>query len=459
MPADDNKLNADVSPAAVDVKKKKTRRLNNMPLIVTLLIVGAIALVMFGVMYKRLETRGRGRGGNQDGGGSAKNQARDVLSGFGEGGIAEGRQTLDPMDPEPQQSPATPPPSIETKPAPPERIVVAGTPTTPQKTEPEKPAVDAELQKARRRLWEKRIRDGEAALNSLIDTKPNLERSQGNAGIQAEINRVQNQLAVLGGSVDGSYEQRVALTREALGSPVSATPADYTRTGDLTRMKQFGEARPDRWDHSAELKAPPRHMKILRTGAVIPATLISGINSDLPGQIIGQVSQDVYDTPTGKYVLIPQGSRLVGEYASNIQYGQSRVFAVWQRVIFPDGKALDLGAMPASSGAGYAGLRDRVNNHYLRIFGSAIMMSFILAGVEMTQESKTKDSGNENTTRMSDALSESLGQSLGGVMAEMLNRNMSIAPTLEIRPGFRLNVMLVKDLVFDTEYRAFDYAR
>ncbi len=126
------------------------------------------------------------------------------------------------------------------------------------------------------------------------------------------------------------------------------------------------------------------------------------------------------------------------------------------RTLRGDGKARDLGAMLGSTGAGYAGFRDRVNNHYIRIFGSAIMMSAILAGVEMTQDNQ-RDSMNGNQQRMSDALSEALGQQLGGVMAEMLQKNMNIAPTLEIRPGYRMNVMLVKDLVFSGPYQALDY--
>jgi type IV secretion system protein VirB10 len=220
-------------------------------------------------------------------------------------------------------------------------------------------------------------------------------------------------------------------------------------------MNQFADGERN-WLNPAMPEAPPDAF-IVRTGSVIPATLISGINSDLPGQIVGQVAQDVYDTPTGRHLLIPQGSRLVGEYSSDVQYGQSRVFAAWQRIIFPDGKALDIGSMPGSTGAGYAGLRDRVNNHYARIFGSAIMMSAILAGVEMTQNQQGYAEGG-NQQRMADALSEALGQQLGGTMEEMLSRNMSIAPTLEIRPGYRLNVMLVKDLIFDGAYRGFNYA-
>ena len=112
--------------------------------------------------------------------------------------------------------------------------------------------------------------------------------------------------------------------------------------------------------------------------------------------------------------------------------------------------------MPGSSGAGYAGFRDRVNNHYCRIFGSAIMMSGILASVSMTQNNQDYAEGS-NSQRMSDAMSEMLGQQLGGVMAEMLAKNMNIAPTLEIRPGYRFNVMLVKDLEFKHQYQSFDY--
>jgi type IV secretion system protein VirB10 len=100
-----------------------------------------------------------------------------------------------------------------------------------------------------------------------------------------------------------------------------------------------------------------------------------GINSDLPGQIMAQVAQNVYDTPTGKHLLIPQGSRLVGSYSSDVAYGQSRVLVAWQRIVFPDGKAMDIGTMPGADSAGYAGFNDQVNNHYLRLFGSAFLMS------------------------------------------------------------------------------------
>jgi type IV secretory pathway VirB10-like protein len=130
----------------------------------------------------------------------------------------------------------------------------------------------------------------------------------------------------------------------------------------------------------------PRTPFELRAGFVVPATLISGINSDLPGQIMAQVAQHVYDTPTGKHLLIPQGSRLVGTYSSDVAYGQARVLVAWQRIVFPDGKAMDIGAMPGADSAGYAGFNDQVNNHYLRTFGSAFLMSGVTAGITLSQD-------------------------------------------------------------------------
>ena len=119
----------------------------------------------------------------------------------------------------------------------------------------------------------------------------------------------------------------------------------------------------------------------LQAGFVIPAIMLSGINSELPGQVMAQVSRNVYDTPTGRYLLIPQGSRLIGSYNSGIQYGQSRILMAWQRIVFPDGRTLDLGAMPGADQAGYAGFHDQVNNHYFRLFtkfSRSVFFSFFI---------------------------------------------------------------------------------
>jgi type IV secretion system protein VirB10 len=209
----------------------------------------------------------------------------------------------------------------------------------------------------------------------------------------------------------------------------------------------------DRWRLDSRAEAP-RSPYELRAGFIVPAVLISGVNSDLPGQIVAQVSQDVFDTATGKWRLIPQGSRLVGQYSSDIAYGQSRVLVAWQRIVFPDGKAMDIGSMPGADSAGYAGFRDQVNNHYFRLFSSAFLMSGITAGIAMSQP-QTLSLGTRQSA--SSAMSEALGQQLGQVTAQLIARNMNIAPTLEIRPGYRFNVIVTKDLTFSRPYKAFDY--
>ncbi len=259
------------------------------------------------------------------------------------------------------------------------------------------------------------------------------------------------------------YQARMQQIKAAgLASAGSSMPTSSPAASDQEPQKgeisgrnyaQFeGRQQEDRWRLDTQLQAP-RSPYELRAGFVLPAILISGINSDLPGMVIGQISQDVFDTATGKWMLIPQGSRLVGQYSSDIAYGQARVLIAWQRIIFPDSKALDLGAMPGADSAGYAGFHDQVNNHYLRIFGSAVLLSGVTAGVALSQpESSYYDRRSARS-----AMSEALGQQLGQVAAQMIARNMGISPTLEIRPGYRFNVVVTKDLTFSKPYRAFDY--
>lgn len=228
-----------------------------------------------------------------------------------------------------------------------------------------------------------------------------------------------------------TYEKKVA--QLSAGLPEG-------RTVDANDISQFD--RSNRWSLNTKPESPLPGM--LRAGSVIPAIMISGINSDLPGQVIAQVSQNVYDTATGTRLLIPQGTKIVGTYSSNVAYGQSRILMAWQRLTFPDGKTMDIGAMPGADQAGYAGFNDKTNNHYLRIFGSAILLSGVVAAVDLSQNTSSSDSSDR--TRASDSLSEALGQSLGQVMTQMLQKNMNISPTLEIRPGYRFNIMVTKDI-------------
>jgi type IV secretion system protein VirB10 len=235
--------------------------------------------------------------------------------------------------------------------------------------------------------------------------------------------------------------------RGASGAP-QLTEANAGRN-DVAR---FTGGQGDRWRLDSQPEAP-RTPYALRAGFVIPAILISGINSELPGQIMAQVSQDVYDTPRSKWKLIPQGSRLVGAYSSDVAYGQARVLVAWQRIVFPDGKAMDIGAMPGADSAGYAGFNDRLNNHYWRTFSSAFLMSAVTAGIATSQPENT----GYGRPSFGSAMSEAVGQQLGQVTGQLIAKNLNIAPTLEIRPGYRFNVIVTKDMTFSKPYTPFDY--
>jgi len=220
-------------------------------------------------------------------------------------------------------------------------------------------------------------------------------------------------------------------------------------SNDISSFDATGQG--DRWklDSKPERSSPYS----LLPGFVIPAVMISGINSELPGQITAQVSQDIYDTPIGKHRLIPQGARLVGEYSNDVAYGQRRVLVAWQRIIFPDGKTMDIGAMPGVDALGQSGFNDKVNNHYTRIFGSALLMSAVVAGAAYSQRDSGGAFGRQNAGSI---MSQSLGQQLGQATTRLMMKNLSIAPTLEIRPGFRFNIVVTKDMVFSKPYQAFN---
>lgn len=190
----------------------------------------------------------------------------------------------------------------------------------------------------------------------------------------------------------------------------------------------------------------------LQAGAIIPGILITGINSDLPGQIVGQVRSNVYDTISGNTVLIPQGAKLTGLYDSQVAYGQARVLVVWQRILFPNGQSMDLAGMPGVDLSGYAGFYDQVNNHYGKIFGSAILMSILSAGAQLAQPQTSNNPFAAPT--VGQTLAQSLGTTLANTGTMITTKNLNIQPTLQIRPGYEFNIMVTKDMVFPGPYGA-----
>ncbi len=192
----------------------------------------------------------------------------------------------------------------------------------------------------------------------------------------------------------------------------------------------------------------------LLQGTVIPATLETGIKSDLPGQISAVVSQPVYNSVSGATVLVPAGSKLVGTYQSRILAGATRVGVVWTRILFPNGTYMRIGSMPGTDASGYAGFHDEVNDHTWKVLKGALLLSLINVGMAMSSPTSTVSptTGVTGNMALQDA-QQALSQTFGQAEAQMLQRDINIAPTLTIRPGYAFNVIVMKDLVFPGPYR------
>lgn len=230
----------------------------------------------------------------------------------------------------------------------------------------------------------------------------------------------------------------------------------YDPAADRDKEAFFDRARMDTSWQLQERRTAGMPLE-LKTGAVIPGVMLTGVNSDLPGNMIAQVSQHVFDSATGRHLLIPQGSRIYGVYDSRIVYGQQRVLIAWNRLIFPDGSSISLGAMPGADMGGMAGLHDDVNNHYMRIFGSALMMSLVSGGMAYALDGVNDSTETDNGTRMTDEMTAALAQQLGQTTTTLLQRNLSIKPTLEIRPGYQFNIVVTRDVIFREPYTRWRY--
>jgi type IV secretion system protein TrbI len=192
---------------------------------------------------------------------------------------------------------------------------------------------------------------------------------------------------------------------------------------------------PDRID-------PPASPYLLQAGAVIPAALITGLRSDLPGQVTAQVTENVYDSPTGQSLLIPQGARLIGQYDAQVAFGQSRALLVWNRLIMPNGRSIVLERQPGADAEGYAGLEDEVDNHWGMLFKAAILSTVLSVGSEAGM------SGNSSGS-LAAAIQQGMSQSVNQTGQQVVSRSLSIQPTITIRPGFPVRVMVTKDLVLE----------
>jgi len=398
------------------------RRLNRKPV-----IVGAIlgALILLILVYV-LSTRGPGQGsgtGEVEKGESAFKQAEELTAGQGNGVINGDK-------PVPAKASV---PKVETAPG--GQVEMADMPTPPP---PPTPPSELEIELWQRRLnlmWERHAR-----LQKSIEAATRIDFDTGDAA----------RGAAPGGSEPGFDP---ALVQQALAATSpgategSAAPGGLPGAGGDPNKQAQKKAFLEQTRATGSLthrRQPPESPYEIKTGSIIPAVMIGGINSDLPGVLIAQVSQHVWDTATGGHLLIPQGTRLYGTYDSEVAYGQKRVLVAWTRLIFPDASTLELEGMPGADQAGHGGFKDKVDRHLFRLFGSAVLLSIIGSAFEISQPS----GDTENPTPQQQAAAQ-LAQELGAIAREQISRELDVQPTLVIRPGYRFNVMVTKDLTLE----------
>ncbi|MGH7023431.1 MAG: TrbI/VirB10 family protein [Caulobacteraceae bacterium] len=236
------------------------------------------------------------------------------------------------------------------------------------------------------------------------------------------------------GSIADAVGAAIGAVQPPSSSSGASAPAEDHKLAFLTGAVDRRTTSPDR------VQAPASPY-VLQAGAVIPAALLTGLRSDLPGQVTAQVTEDVYDSPTGKTLLVPQGARLVGQYDAQITFGQSRALLVWTRLIFPNGRSIVLERQPDADPAGYAGLQDRVNNHWGTLFKAAILSTVLSVGAE---------AGTSNTeNNLAQAIRQGASQGINQVGQQVVSRSLNVQPTITIRPGFPVRVLVTRDLVLE----------
>jgi len=415
------------------------KRINRLPIIVVIVLVIAFLGVIFYGLASRGLYFGKDTGPETSSGNPASTFADQIKRGVTDGIIGE-----------PQQQTTFQPTPIETK----QDEEKAGNPFTPQPGQREVQQRGQELESEE--VWRAR-----------------LEREQREQYLRE---RHRQRMARLQAN-DAAYDAPLAIDRSKLEAraddtrTTTSTPSSTTAgaTSDLyaaalraglggQNIDPNGQSSKEDF-FNADLKdlgylpnrvVPQQSVFELKRGSVVPATLITGINSDLPGRITAQVSQNVYDSATGHRLLIPQGAKLFGRYDSKVSFGQKRVLVVWTDVIFPNGSTLQIGGMAGTDAQGYGGFHDKVNNHYWRTFGSAALIALIGTAIDASLPESSTLATQETA---SDAARRNFAESFGRVAEQTISRNLSVQPTLEIRPGYKFNILVDQDIVFPNAYR------
>jgi type IV secretory pathway VirB10-like protein len=247
--------------------------------------------------------------------------------------------------------------------------------------------------------------------------------------------------------ISGAAQGQGAENGTSVGSLEGAalqTPAgdDLSIQNGQSHKEAFLNGRIDQAIYSPQRVQTPRSPYQLMAGSVISAALITGLNSDLPGQLLAQVTEDVYDTVSGRFLLVPQGTRLIGKYDSHIAYGQERLLLIWTRLVMPDGSSIVLDNLSATDTQGYAGLEDGVNYHTWRLLKGVVLSSLLGISSELAA-----NNGTQSNNRIIVGLRDSVNNTANEAGQRIVSKDLALQPTLTVRPGYPVRVLVNRDIV------------
>ncbi|WP_266064119.1 TraB/TrbI/VirB10 family type IV secretion system protein [Brucella intermedia] len=269
----------------------------------------------------------------------------------------------------------------------------------------------------------------------VVPTTPNVDPAEQRRLAEAEAARTSRVF----------FQTETRTTASAITPDTNTTPnlAGLDQAGAPTaqdRQAAFLNAAVDRRTVAADRVMPPGSPYVLQAGSVISGALITGIRSDLPGQITAQVTENIYDSPTGRILLVPQGTRIIGQYDNDVGFGQRRVLLVWNRLIFPNGRSIVLERQPGADTQGYAGLEDGVNYHWWDLAKAAGLSTLLSVGSELAMDDED---------RLIQAIRNGGQDTINDAGQQIIQRQLQIAPTLSIRPGFPVRIIVTRDLVME----------
>lgn len=256
--------------------------------------------------------------------------------------------------------------------------------------------------------------------------------------------------------IEAARSARLFASTETRSVSTTATPPAVAQVPDLStfgltpppatpsaqdRQRAFLNAAVDRRTVSTDRIVAPASANILQAGSIISAALITGVRSDLPGQITAQVTENIYDSPTGRILLIPQGARIIGEYSNDVGFGQRRVLLVWNRLIMPNGRSIVLERQPGADAQGFAGLEDGVDYHWWDLAKAAGLSTLLAIGTELAVD---------DDDQLLSAIRNGAQDTVNDAGQQIIQRQLQIAPTLTIRPGFPVRVVVTRDLVLES---------